>query len=65
MLPLSNHQLASNKLVDIEIVTILFGHHEDNKCTIYDRNKLIDADALLGDAAIRDVLGAEPIERDN
>lgn len=30
-----------------------------------DRNKLIDADALLGDAAIRDVLGAEPIERDN
>lgn len=30
-----------------------------------DRNKLIDPDALLGDAAIRDVLGAEPIERDN
>ena len=29
------------------------------------RNKLIDTDAQLGDAAIRDVLGAEPIERDN
>ncbi len=29
------------------------------------RNKLIDTDAQLGDAAIRDVLGAEPIEREN
>jgi len=29
------------------------------------RNKLIDPDAQLGDAALRDVLGAEPIERDN
>lgn len=29
------------------------------------RNKLINPDAQLGDAALRDVLGAEPIERDN